>query len=167
MHKRKQSQMQVGFTLIELMVTLLIMGILASLSMPMLQLTARRQQESELKQSLQEMRQAIDAYKVAVDQGRIKKTVEQSGYPPSLEILVEGVEDVQNPKHPKIKFLRRVPLDPTLTQTERLARTARQHDWNLRSYETPPDSPSYTQDVFDVYSTNHKIGINGIPYAEW
>ena len=80
-----------GFTLIEMVVVVMIVGILASAAMPLMALHKRRSQEAELKESLRTLRRAIDAYKKAVDDGEIAKRPEDSGYPPSLDVLVKGV----------------------------------------------------------------------------
>jgi general secretion pathway protein G len=157
---------QAGFTLIELMVSLVIIAVMASVATPMVQLTLQRQKEQQLREYLREMRRAIDAYKKASDDGRVKKNADASGYPPNLQILVDGVEDAKDAKHSRIRFLRRIPQDPMLNgQTNAgLGQTA---GWGLRSYDSPPEQPRYTQDVYDVYSLSTRTGINGVPYAQW
>lgn len=153
-----------GFTIIELMVTLVIIAILASVTMPLLKLTLQRNKEAVLTQNLIQLRSAIDAYKQASDQGRIKKNIDQSGYPPNLEVLVQGVQDIKDPKKPMIKFLRHIPKDPMLNSDDsRLFN----HDWGLRSYVSESDKPKYEDDVYDVYSLSPLKGINGVPYAQW
>jgi general secretion pathway protein G len=155
---------QRGFTIIELMVTLVILAILASVTMPLLKLTLQRNKESNLKQHLMQLRVAIDDYKQAVDAGFIAKEIDQSGYPPNLEILVNGVENIRDPKKRKIKFLRSIPNDPmrNLEDTRPF-----KHDWGLRSYNTDVDNPKYDGDVFDVYSLSPLKSIRGEPYAQW
>jgi len=155
---------KVGFTLIELVVTLAIVAILASVAMPMLKVTVQRSKETELRQNLQQLRLAIDAYKKAVEEERIKKTVEQSGYPPNLEVLVNGVVDEKDPKKNLIKFLRRIPPDPMRNANAPIEHA---HDWGLRSYESNADKPFYNTDVYDVYSLSQLKGSNGVPYAQW
>jgi general secretion pathway protein G len=155
-----------GFTLIELMVSLVIVAIMASVATPMVQLTLQRQKEQQLREQLREMRRAIDAYKKAADDGRVKKNADTSGYPPNLQVLVDGVEDAKDAKHARIRFLRRIPQDPMLNgQTN--ASLGQAPAWGLRSYDSPPDQPRYTQDVYDVYSLSPRTGINGVPYAQW
>ena len=101
-----------GFTLIELLVTLAILALLGTVVAPAAQVTVQRRHEQELRRSLREIRAAIDAYKKASDEGRIAKTAGATGYPPKLEVLVDGVPDLRSPKHAKIFFLRRLPRDP-------------------------------------------------------
>lgn len=162
---RSGVKQQAGFTLIELMVSLVIIAIMASVATPMIQLTLQRQKEQQLREHLREIRRAIDAYKKASDDGRVKKNADASGYPPNLQILVEGVEDAKDAKHARIRFLRRIPQDPMVNvQPTGLGQAA---GWGLRSYDSPPDQPRYTQDVYDVYSLSPRTGINGVPYAQW
>lgn len=155
---------QSGFTIIELMVTLVILAVLASITMPMLKLTLQRNKEVRLTQHLIQIRNAIDDYKLASDQGRIKKNIDQSGYPPNLEILVQGVVDIKDPKKRIIKFLRRIPQDPMLDQD---APRVFAHDWGLRSYMSEADNPKYEDDVYDVYSLSSLKSFKGVPYAYW
>ncbi|KQT33932.1 type II secretion system protein [Methylophilus sp. Leaf414] len=155
-----------GFTLIELMVSLTIVAIMASVATPMVQLTLQRQKEQQLRESLREIRRAIDGYKKAADDGRIKKNADATGYPPNLQILAEGVQDMKDPKRKVLRFLRRVPQDPML-RVQQTAGTSPSVGWGLRSYDSPPESPRYSQDVYDVYSLSTQTGINGVPYAQW
>ena len=101
-----------GFTLIELVITLAIIGLLTTAAMPLAQLVAQREKESELRSALREIRSALDAYKVAADTGHIKRELGDSGYPPDLKSLYAGVEDVASEKKVNMYFLRRVPRDP-------------------------------------------------------
>lgn len=157
-----------GFTLIELVVTVAIVAVLASVAMPMLQLSVQRVKESELRTNLHQIREAIDAYKKAVDEGRIKKTIEQSGYPPNLTILVDGVLDEKDPNKHKLKFLRRVPNDPMRTSSQNTNEHGdSEHHWGLRSYSSDASNPAEGDDVYDVYSLSQQVGINGVPYSQW
>jgi len=155
-----------GFTLIELVVTLVIVAILGSAAMPMIQLNVKRSKETELRRSLWQLRGAIDAYKKAVDEGLIETKIDQSGYPPNLEVLVEGVANVKDDKKMKMKFLRRVPLDPMLRKDE-IDLDDVSSLWGLRSYESDSETPQAGDDVFDIYSLSDGVGINGVPYAQW
>ncbi len=155
-----------GFTLIELMVSLAIIAVMASVATPMIQLTLQRQKEQQLREYLREIRHAIDAYKRAVDDGRIKKNSDASGYPPTLQALVEGAQDIKDPKHKVLRFLRRVPQDPMLSVRGNSG-PRQSEGWGLRSYDSPPGSPRYSQDVYDVYSLSTQTGINGVAYAQW
>jgi general secretion pathway protein G len=144
-----------GFTLIELVITVAIVAVLASVAMPLNELVAQRAKEQDLRRALREMRAALDAYKQASDEGRILKRVGESGYPKRLEDLVQGVEDQKSVKKERLFFLRRIPADP-FGET-----------WGKRSYASPPDDPREGDDVFDVYSLAPGAGLNGRPYREW
>ncbi len=152
-----------GFTLIELMVTLAILGVLASIALPLAQVSVQRSKEQELRIALRDIRGAIDAYRRASDEGRIRKTAESTGYPATLAVLVEGVEDQRSPKRAKIFFLRRLPADPTFTERE----APPEQTWGKRSYASDADEPREGDDVYDVYSHSEKVGLNGVPYRKW
>ncbi|WP_148716373.1 type II secretion system protein [Chitinolyticbacter meiyuanensis] len=152
-----------GFTLIELMVTLTILAVLASVALPLSQVAATRSREEELRRALWQIRLAIDAYKVASDDGKIQKSLDESGYPPDLAALVDGVKDIKDPTGKKIYFLRRVPRDPFCDCPSK----TNAQTWGLRSYASPPDSPAEGRDVYDVYSTADGTGLNGLPYRDW
>ena len=152
-----------GFTLVELLVTVTIVAVLASVALPFAELTARRQKEQALHAALRQIRGAIDAYKLAGDQGAIRKRADQSGYPDSLEALVAGVDDARNPARAKIYFLRSLPGDPLFPDAQ--ARPAA--TWGKRSYASPPEAPQEGADVYDVYSLAPGAGLNGVPYNDW
>lgn len=152
-----------GFTLIELVVTVAIVGLMASAAMPLAEIAYRRAREQELRGALRELRSAIDAYKAAADQGRILTEVDASGYPPTLQVLVSGVEDARDPDGARIYFLRRLPRDPFFPDPAAPAIST----WALRSYESPPEDPRQGDDVFDVRSMSPATGINGVPYRDW
>ena len=152
-----------GFTLIELVVTLLIVGLLAGAAVPLVELTVKRSKERELRAALREIRTAIDAYKRAGDEGRILKLAQQSGYPPKLAALVEGVPDLRSPERRAIYFLRRLPRDPTFPDQAAPAEST----WGKRSYASPPDAPVEGDDVFDVYSRAEGNALNGTAYKTW
>ncbi|MEJ2175990.1 MAG: type II secretion system protein [bacterium] len=152
-----------GFTLIELVITVAIIALLASVAMPLNELVVQRAKEQDLRRALRDIREAIDDYKQASDDGRIQKRVGESGYPPRLEALVEGVEDQKSPDKQMIYFLRRIPRDPFASEPSLPAAAT----WGKRSYASPPDAPREGDDVFDVYSLATGNGINGWPYREW
>jgi general secretion pathway protein G len=152
-----------GFTLIELVVTLAIVALLAAAAAPLIELTVKRNRERELRAALREIRIAIDAYKRAADEGRIVKSPRQSGYPPTLAALAEGVPDLRSPERRAIYFLRRLPRDPTFADAGSDAATT----WGKRSYASPPDAPEEGEDVFDVHSLSAGLGLNGTPYRRW
>ncbi len=152
-----------GFTLIELLVTLAILAIVGTMVVPVAQITSQRRDEAELRRSLREIRAGIDAYKKASDEGRVAKAAGATGYPPRLEMLVEGVRDMRSPKEAKIYFMRRLPRDPFYTDPE----TPDAETWGKRSYASEPEEPKEGDDVYDVYSTSEKLGLNGISYRRW
>ena len=152
-----------GFTIIELLVTIVIVSILASAVFPMAQLTVQRGKEQELRHSLREIRQALDAYKQASDEGRIMKKAGESGYPPSLEVLAAGVDDAKSPSAARIYFLRRIPRDPFYKDPG----VAPANTWGKRSYASSPDVPKEGEDVYDVYSLAEGLALNGTAYRDW
>jgi general secretion pathway protein G len=163
MNDRRRRHRQSGFTLVELVVTVAIVSVLAMMVVPLLEVSVQRHRESELRLALRQIRGAIDAYHQAAMDKKIELPADSSGYPPSLEQLVDGVPDITKPDRPKIYFLRRLPRDPmnpdnTLPPAE---------SWGKRSYASPPDAPSPGDDVFDVYSLSEGLGLNGVPYREF
>ena len=152
-----------GFTLIELVITVAIVAVLASVALPLNELIVQRSKEQDLRRALREVREAIDADKQAFDEGRIPKRVGDSGYPKRLGDLVAGVEDEKNPKKERIYFLRRLPRDPFAADPA----LGPAESWGKRSYLSPPDAPVDGDDVFDVFSLSTATGINGRPYREW
>ena len=153
---------QRGFTLIEVVVTLALIGLLASMAAPLTETIVRRGKEQELRTALYQIRDAIDDYKRAFDAGYIEKTLNSNGYPPNLQVLVEGVRDVRSAKGAKFYFLRRIPHDPLTT-----VKRDDEGGWGLRSYDSTAQNPRDGEDVFDVYSKARGKGLNGIAYREW
>ena len=150
-----------GYTFIEVIVVTAILLILASAVMPLAQVTSQRQREVELHRSLREVRTAIDKFKDAVDTGQIAASELEpgnEGYPPDLNTLVEGVSAANDASGRKLKFLRRVPIDPMTNGT----------DWGLRSYQDKPDSTTWGgKNVFDVYTKSTATALDGTKYRDW
>lgn len=155
---------QKGLTLIELLITVSILAVLASIVLPLSKMSVKRANEAELRRDLRTIRTALDDYKKAWDEGRIKRSVGESGYPPDLVALVEGVEDATSAESGrKIRFLRRIPRDPMNGDME----LAPEETWGLRSYKSELDDPQEGDDVFDVYSKSEEQAIDGTYYRDW
>lgn len=150
-----------GYTFVELLIVTTVLLILASAVMPLAQVTSQRQREAELRRTLRELRTSIDAFKNAVEQGRIPTTELEptsEGYPADLETLVEGVSAANDATGRKLKFLRRIPIDPMTADTE----------WGLRSYQDSPTDDSWGgQNVFDVYTKSGGTALDGTKYRDW
>ena len=152
---------QRGYTFIELLIVTTILLVLASAVMPLAQVTSQRQREAELRRTLREMRTAIDAFKNAVDLGLIPTTELEpgnEGYPPTLDILVEGISAANDASGRQLRFLRRIPIDPTTGSS----------DWGLRSYQDSPTSTTWgRENVYDVYTRSSGTGLDGTTYTDW
>jgi general secretion pathway protein G len=160
---RRQRTAQRGFTLMELVVTLALLGLMAMLAAPLSELTVQRSREQDLRSALREIRTALDRYRVAAEQGLIERRVGDSGYPPDLEVLTTGVRNQKSPSRQPMFFLRRIPRDPFApADLEPAAAT-----WGLRSSSSPPEAPTSGADVFDVYSRAQGRGLNGVDYRDW
>ena len=159
--KRRQLSAAGGYTFIELLVVAAIIMILAAAAMPLARVTAQRQREVELRAALREMRTAIDKFKDAADNQQIASLelkVGNEGYPPDLDTLVDGIPAANDATGRKLKFLRRIPIDPMTKGT----------DWGLRSYQDDPDATSWGgQNVFDVHTTFDGTALDGTKYKDW
>jgi general secretion pathway protein G len=153
----KRHQQQWGFTLIELIVTVMIISILVGLAVPLARNSIKREKEFELRAALRDMRTAIDRYKDAADRGLIMNKVDTEGYPESLQVLVEGVQLVGQVDK-KLKLLRRIPTDPMTNSTE----------WGQRSYQDDAKATSWGgQNVFEVYTKSEGTALDGTKYKDW
>ena len=159
--QREESRVQRGYTFVEIAVVAAIVAILASVALPLAKVTMQRNREIELRRSLREIRTAIDKYKDAADQKLISPNDidnDAEGYPPTLQKLVDGVTPANDTTGRKLRFLRRVPVDPMTRSTE----------WGLRSSRDEPTARSWGgQNVYDVYTTNAGKGLDGTEYREW
>ena len=154
-----------GFTLIEISVALGVMATLLMGAVPLLRAEQQRAKENQLKQSLMQIRYALDRYKQAGDQGLIARAVGTSGYPATLEILARGDILINSPKQERIYFLRRIPRDPFATSA--MDQLPPEQTWQTRAYVSAPDAPAPGADVFDVFSQSKRIGSDGQPYSKW
>lgn len=161
--KPDSGKRQSGFTFVELIMTLAIMSVLALVAVPTARMTIQHEKERELRRALIQIREALDAYKRASDTGRIALKIGESGYPKSLDDLVDGVPDQRSPGRQNLYFLRALPRDPMSSDVHAKA----SQTWALRSYASPPDEPAEGDDVFDVFSKSDEIGLNGVPYRQW
>jgi len=150
-----------GYTLIELMVVMAVLGILAMAALPLAEVSVQRDRERDLRRALWEIREAIDAYKRAGEAGTVGSAAGAPGYPANLDVLVAGVPNPKDSGRLQY-FLRRVPRDPFADDSIPASRT-----WGLRSFDSPPDRPRPGADVYDVYSQSDKIGLNGVPLQDW
>jgi general secretion pathway protein G len=146
-----------GFSLVELIVTVVIIGILVGMALPMARNSLKREREVELRQALREMRVALDKFKEQSDLGKIEVPTDTEGYPQTLDVLVDGVQLIgQAGKN--FKALRKIPIDPMTNST----------DWGMRSYQDEPTAASWGgQNVFDVYSKSDGIAFDGTRYKDW
>jgi general secretion pathway protein G len=148
-----------GMTLVELIVAFTILLVLTSMAVPLARMNVRRIKERQLRESLEEIRHAIDKYKDMADGGKLGiQKLDSYGYPESLQAMVDGVKGSGQAADTKLKFLRRLPYDP-MTRTR---------EWGVRSMQDDPKSTGWGgQNVFDVYTKSDEKAADGTPYAEW
>ncbi len=147
-----------GVTLVELLVAMAVIIVLAGMAVPTVKFAVKRQRELELRRALRTIRKGIDDYKKLCDTGVIQKEgVDSECYPTDLETLVKVV-DKTGALGQKVKFMRRIPLDPMTTS----------YEWGLRSYQDEPDSDSWgRQNVYDVYTNSQGKALDGTKYKDW
>jgi general secretion pathway protein G len=155
-----------GISLIELIVTMVILSVLALLILPSAQMAMKRNREMELRRNLRMVRTAIDEYKKNYDQAIAEKklipSMDNTGYPETLEVLVDGY-DFGGLVNYKKKFLRKIPVDPFNPP-----KPGEEPEWGLRSYKDEPDSESWGgEDVYDIYSLSGDTAIDGTKYKDW
>jgi general secretion pathway protein G len=164
LRRMARSRSDSGLTLLEIIIVLMVMAILATATYPLVRNTVRRERETDLRESLRQLRKAIDDYKRFNDQSGGQAIPIQwrtkSGYPKELKILVEGFipANVVGTEGAKVKFLRRMPRDPMTDSTE----------WGLRGSDDEPDSTSWSgEDIFDVYTKSDDTALDGTKYKDW
>ena len=152
-----------GFSFIELLIVVTIIGVLATGALGLSRWGSVRSDQIELRRALREIRSAIDAYHEAVEAGLLENPPDERGYPPDLESLVEGVELIATGEDEedairRMKFLRRIPIDPMTGEA----------DWGLRSYQDDSDSRFWGgENVYDVFSKSEGATIDGSRYRDW
>ena len=149
-----------GISLFEVGLAVGLLAVLALVALPAKHIMARRAKEVELRRDLREMRRAIDEYHRYAVQGLVLQTdVSQDFYPDELETLVKGVPLAGDPTGKKIRFLRRIPVDPMTGEAE----------WGLRSTRDDPDSTMWGgENVYDVYSLSEARALDGkTTYSQW
>jgi len=143
-----------GFTLIELIVTVALLMVLCGMAIPLAKHTAQREKERALRVNLQTLRDAIDRYAEGSQSGKFFKAPSY-GYPPNLDALVNPIE-LQGGK--KLRLLREIPVDPMTGD----------RNWGVHSMEDDPTSDDWDGgQVWDVYSKSQGTGLNGVKYRDW
>ena len=197
--KIEKPKSDAGFTLFELIVTLIVLSILIMGTIPLTQNAAKREKELRLRESLRVMRSAIDEFhrdtvgacrppdggsvsdprsRVIIDDCKIFETENADRYPPTLEVLTEGVKvkprglqlqsgrpfddknatDLNQNKELNKVYLRELPIDPITGEA----------DWQFRSSYQGKDAGSWDEiNVFDVRSSSEAKALNGEKYSDW
>jgi general secretion pathway protein G len=162
---RASTSSDAGLTLIELLVTLVILSVLAAIALPYAEVTLRREKEVELHEALREVRKAIDAFHDDWRNGELSRTgegVSEDGFPKTLDILVEGA-DTGDAKGTKRRYLRRIPRDPFADPAKKPG-----EQWILRGYQDDLDATSWGgKDVFDLHTAHQGDAIDGTHFKDW
>jgi general secretion pathway protein G len=164
-----------GVTLLELLVTLTIVMVLASVALPLSRVSAKRSHEIELRQHLRGMRAAIDTFKMEWNRDgdmligplcvknklSCKDVASIYGYPKSLDMLL-GVkltsEEATVRGTTTRRYLRSLPLDPLTGKA----------DWQFRCYKDAPDASSWCgADVYHVMTASQETALDGTKYRDW
>ncbi len=154
---RRRRSPEAGFTLVELIASITILLLITGLALPVARIQVQRAREVELRRDLRDIRDAIDRYKDFADRQMIETKADTYGYPPSIDVLVEGVT-LKGAAKLKYKFLRHLPIDPMTGNTE----------WGKRSMQDDVDSKSWGgENVFDVYTTSDGTALDGTKYSDW
>jgi len=158
---RRGRSSETGLSLLEILITLTILGIMAAGVVPITRNSLKHRHELELRQSLRDIRDAIDRYKRFNDSNPGAIPIEertQSGYPKTLQILVDGFTPAGIVGDMKIKFLRRLPVDPMTGNS----------DWGTRAFSDDPGSDGGgSDDVWDVFSKSEGVALNNTKYKDW
>ena len=172
----------VGTTLLELVVSSVVLAVLSTIALPVAHLSVRRQKEIELRRALRDIRLALDTYHFlcrnstarASGTARAGKTgtpvinikIEDDPgltcYPESLDVLVDGVKTGE--RNYDLRFLRKIPSDPFNVSDDEHD----EHGWRLRSTTDRKASSSWNRrNVFDVASANEFRALDGSYYKDW
>ncbi|HZS05366.1 MAG TPA: type II secretion system protein [Blastocatellia bacterium] len=147
-----------GVTLLELIITMTVISIVVAGAVPLVKNTIKRQKEVELRRALREIRQAIDQYKTFCDRGGVSPLdhkPDDACYPTSLDMLVDGITPPN--KIDKMRFLRRLPIDPMTNSTK----------WGTRAVQDDGDSAGGSENVFDVFTRSDGTALDGSRYKDW
>jgi general secretion pathway protein G len=164
-----------GVTLLELLITVSIIMVLASVAMPLVKVSGKRAKEIELRQELRTVRAAVDVFRSEWNregdvllgplciQNKLscKEVTGTSGYPKSLDVLLKvalsGEQSTVQGTAIK-RYLRKIPVDPLTGKA----------DWRLRCYADPPDASSWCgEDVYDLASASPETALDGTKYRDW